>query len=63
MQYLLEEQGVSMDESDISGRKVWRELWDHCRSVSAAELSSLLKDTAMLEDAPADFIASCRLLP
>jgi hypothetical protein len=62
MQYLLEEHGVSMTESEINGT-VWA-----CFSLSIhrgmmrrpekiAGLSSVLKVMVMLEDAPVDIIA------
>jgi hypothetical protein len=65
MEYLLEEQGTSMTESDNFGDTVWSGinlLGIHCRrDGSAVELSSLLKVMVMLEDAPADITAKLSL--
>jgi hypothetical protein len=58
-QYLLEEQGSSINQSAIDGSSVWTylPLSIHIRHYNDAELSSLLKVMVMLEDAPVDIIA------
>jgi hypothetical protein len=58
MQWLLEEQGASIAESDDLGRTMWGAFYHHGRGAGrAAELSSLLKVMVMLEDAPPFFVA------
>jgi hypothetical protein len=56
MQYLLEEQGALMSESDHYGRTVWGKV-GVLSDDESVELLSLLKVMVMLEDAPAQFIA------
>jgi hypothetical protein len=56
VQYLLEERGVSISETNNAGDTVWANIrW---QGNDGADLSSLLKVMVMLEDAPADFIAT-----
>jgi hypothetical protein len=71
VQYLLEEQGASISDTEDSGDTVWDNItrWLETSDIteytdmSNVELSSLLKVMVMLEDAPSDFITRPQLLP
>jgi hypothetical protein len=54
MQYLLEDHGISVTDTDHFGQTVWSYLW--VENGNAVELTALLKVMVMLEDAPAAFI-------
>jgi hypothetical protein len=57
MQWLLEEHGASMTESDNNGTIAWSFLPYSVDRMNVADLSSLLKVTVMLEDVPPSIIA------